>query len=226
MEVKVAKDFAFEHAPGLPEALPEGEEILWQGRPKVLPLARQALWLDWVVGYFVIIFFWRVMASTADNSVAASLGHGVPLLVLGIGAVLAILFIAWLQARGTVYTLTTHRAAMRIGAALQLTLNLPYQWIENANLDLRKDGTGTIAFELKGEENKISFLMVWPHMRPWRMARPEPALRCIPDAAKVSQILATAAEARVSDASSIKVASTAPKAGEAAGEVGAAVPAE
>ncbi|MEM8591341.1 MAG: photosynthetic complex putative assembly protein PuhB [Pseudomonadota bacterium] len=224
MQVKVAKDFAFEHAPGLPEALPEGEEILWQGRPKVLPLARQALWLDWVVGYFVIATLWRIIASFADHSVAAAIGHGVPLLILGVAAVLVILFIAWLQVRGTVYTLTTRRAALRIGAALQLTLNLPYQWIENANLDLRKDGTGTIAFETKGEK-QISYLMVWPHLRPWRMARPEPALRCIPDAAKVAQILATAAEARVSEPSSIKVVSTAPAAAPAGGDE-AAVPAE
>lgn len=221
MQVKVAKDFAFEHAPGLPEALPEGEELLWQGRPKVLPLARQALWLDWVVGYFVIITFWRIMASTADYSFAEALTHGVPLVLMGIAASLVILFVAWLQARRTVYTLTSHRAALRIGAALPITLNLPYQWIENANLDLRKDGTGTIALELKGEENRLSLFMVWPHMRPWRLARPEPALRCIPDAAKVAQILATAAEARISDASSIKVA---PQAAPAAS--GTAVPAE
>ncbi|MEM1232739.1 MAG: photosynthetic complex putative assembly protein PuhB [Pseudomonadota bacterium] len=209
MQVKVAKDFAFEHAPGLPEALPDGEEILWQGRPKVLPLARQAFWLDWVVGYFVIITFWRIMASTADHSVLDALTHGVPLIALGVAATMVILFIAWLQARGTVYTLTSHRAALRIGAALQLTLNLPYQWIENANLDLRKDGSGTIALELKGDENRLSLFMVWPHMRPWRLARPEPALRCIPDAAKVAQILAIAAEARVSNASSIKVTASA-----------------
>ena len=203
-------DFAFDHVDGLPEALPEGEEILWQGRPKVLPLARQALWLDWVVGYFVIITIWRVMASTADHSVGVALTHGVPLVLLGIAASLVILFVSWLQARGTVYTLTSHRAALRIGAALQVTLNLPYQWIENANLDLRKDGTGTIALELKGEDDRLSLFMVWPHMRPWRLARPEPALRCIPDAAKVAQILATAAEARVSDATSIKVTAKAP----------------
>jgi len=219
MQVKVAKDFAFDHAPGLPERLPEGEEILWQGKPKAWLLARQAYWLNWVFGYFVLVIIWRVMASTADHSVAEALGHGVPLVVLGAAATLVILFIAWLQARGTVYTLTNRRVVMRIGAALQLTLNLPYQWIDNANLDLRKDGTGTIALELGGE-NKVSALMVWPHMRPWRLARPEPALRCIPDAAKVAQILATAAEARISEPSSIKVAPAPSK------DAGAAVPAE
>ena len=220
-------DFAFDHAPGLPEAVPEGETILWQGRPRVVPLARQALWLDWVIGYFVLVTVWRVMASTADFPLAEAIGHGVPLLILGVAAVAVILFIAWLQARGTVYTLTSHRVVMRIGAALQLTLNLPYQWVENASLDQRRGGTGTIALELKGE-SKVSYIMAWPHVRPWRMARPEPALRCIPDAAKVAQILATAAEARVSDASSIKVAPVpnAEAAPAAPAADGAAVPAE
>ncbi|MEL6607341.1 MAG: photosynthetic complex putative assembly protein PuhB [Pseudomonadota bacterium] len=211
-------DFAFEPIPGLPEALPEGESILWQGRPKVLPLARQSLWLNWVIGYFALLVVWRVGASTVDHSFLTALGHGVPLAIVGAVCVGIILLVAWLQARGTVYTLTTHRVAMRIGAALQLTLNLPYQWIDNANLDLRRDGTGTIALELRGE-SKVSYLMAWPHVRPWRMARPEPALRCIPDAATVAQTLATAAETRVSEPTSIKVASQ-------AGSAGAAVPAE
>ncbi|MEL6700734.1 MAG: photosynthetic complex putative assembly protein PuhB [Pseudomonadota bacterium] len=211
-------DFAFEPIPGLPEALPEGESILWQGRPKALPLARQSLWLNWVIGYFALLVVWRVGASTVDHSFLTALGHGVPLAIVGAVCVGIILLVAWLQARGTVYTLTTHRVAMRIGAALQLTLNLPYQWIDNANLDLRRDGTGTIALELRGE-SKVSYLMAWPHVRPWRMARPEPALRCIPDAATVAQTLATAAETRVSEPTSIKVASQ-------AGSAGAAVPAE
>ena len=222
MQVKGAKDFAFEHAPGLPEALPEGEEILWQGRPKVLPFARQAFWLDWVLIYFAVVTVWLIMASSADNSMAVALGHGLPLVVLAVAAALVILGLAWLQVRGTVYTLTNRRVVMRIGAALPITLNLPYQWIENASVETRKDGTGTIAIELGGD-NKVSSLMVWPHKRPRRWARPEPALRCIPDAAKVAQILATAAEARVSEPSSIKVTSTAPAQG-GGGE--AAVPAE
>ncbi len=36
-------DFAFDPLPGLPEALPAGENILWQGRPDTLgPCARGA----------------------------------------------------------------------------------------------------------------------------------------------------------------------------------------
>jgi hypothetical protein len=34
--------------------------------------------------------------------------------------------------------------------------------------------------------------MLWPHARPWRMARAEPSLRAIPDAAHAGQILGRA----------------------------------
>ena len=121
----------------------------------------------------------------------------VPLVVLSavFGGILYA--IAYVQARSTVYTLTNKRVAMRIGAALTMTLNLPYVCIGTAKLDLKPSGHGTLAFELIGE-TRISYLMTWPHVRPWRMARTQPALRCIPDAEKVARIFADAAETRIS----------------------------
>jgi hypothetical protein len=97
----------------------------------------------------------------------------------------------------TVYTVTTARVALRIGAALTVTLNLPYTQIGNAMLDLRKSGTGTIALETMGD-TKLSYLVCWPHVRPWHIRKTQPALRCINDAEHVAGILAQAAEARVS----------------------------
>ncbi|MGR3467368.1 MAG: photosynthetic complex putative assembly protein PuhB [Shimia sp.] len=196
-------DFAFDTAEGLPGPLPEGERILWQGRPKALPLARQSMWLDWVVGYFLLLIVWRVSVSSLDTSLAQALGHAAPLAVIGVGAVLLIVGAAWLMARGAIYTLTTHRVAMRIGAALQITLNLPYTRITGAQLNV-KGGVGTIALSLDGD-SKVSYLVAWPHVRPWRMAKPEPALRCIPEPERVARILAQAVETRVSDATSIQV---------------------
>ena len=86
---------------------------------------------------------------------------------------------------------------MRIGAALTMTLNLPYGRIGTARLDLKRSGYGTLAFELL-DDVRFSYLMTWPHMRPWYMARTQPALRCIPDAAQVAEIFAEAAEIRAS----------------------------
>ena len=113
--------------------------------------------------------------------------HGLPFIVSGIVACAILYGIAYVQARSTVYTLTNKRVAMRIGAALTMTLNLPYTWIGTAKLDLKPSGHGTLAFELIGE-TKVSYLMSWPHVRPWRIARTQPALRCIPDAEKVARI--------------------------------------
>lgn len=191
-------DFNFEPIKGLPEQLPDGEHILWQGAPDPRRLAREALGVRWVAGYFALLAFWRIGVSSAEMPFGAALFHGVPFVVLGVLACGILYAIAYVQARSTVYTLTNKRVAMRIGAALTMTLNLPYTWIGNASLDLKPSGHGTLAFELIGE-TRVSFLMSWPHVRPWRMARTQPALRCIPDAQHVASIFAEAAETRISE---------------------------
>lgn len=189
-------DFNFEPVRGLPEALPEDEHILWQGAPDPSMLAREALGLRWVAGYFVLLAIWRVGVSSVDYPLVQSLVHAVPFVLAGIVACAIIYGIAYVQARSTVYTLTNKRVAMRIGAALTMTLNLPYTWIGNAGLDLRRSGHGTLAFELIGE-TRLSYLMTWPHVRPWRITRTQPALRCIPEAEKVAALFAEAAETRI-----------------------------
>jgi hypothetical protein len=190
-------DFAAEPIPGLPERLPADEHILWQGAPDPRALAREALSLRWVAGYFALLVIWRIGASSADYPLSVAVMHGLPLLVSGIIACGLLYMVAYVQARATIYTLTNKRVAMRIGAALTMTLNLPYTWIGTAKLDLRTKGTGTLAFELIGD-SRVSYLMTWPHVRPWYMTRTQPALRCIPDAANVARIFAEAAETRIS----------------------------
>ena len=191
-------DFNFEPVRGLPERLPAGEHILWQGSPDPWRLAQEALKLRWVAGYFALLAVSRVGLSAAELPLAVALTHAVPFLVIGSVACGILYGIAWVQARSTVYTLTNKRVAMRIGAALTMTLNLPYTWIGNASLDQKRSGHGTIAFELIGE-TRLSYMMTWPHVRPWRLARTQPALRCIPGAAAVARIFAEAAETRVSE---------------------------
>ena len=190
-------DFAVEPVPGLPERPPEGEEILWQGKPDWFALTREALSLYWVLGYFGLLVIWRFLTVVDLMPLGLAIGTSVPLVMLGLIVAGLLMFIAYMQARATVYTLTNQRVAMRIGAALTLTLNLPYSQISNAMLDLRKGGTGTIAFETM-ESIKLSYLVLWPHLRPWYMSPTQPALRCIPDAEAVAALISEAAEARVS----------------------------
>lgn len=191
-------DFAVEPIPGLPERPPEGEEILWQGRPNTWRLAVESLSLYWVAGYFILFAVWRAVVAGGTVPFWDAVRTGSPFLVMGAVACGLLLAIAWAQARATVYTITNRRVAMRIGAALTMTLNLPYRWIGNATLDLRRGGTGTIALDLLGE-TRLSYMNTWPHVRPWYIKKTQPALRCIPDAARVAALLADAAETRVAE---------------------------
>lgn len=189
-------DFATEPVPGLPGHLPPGEVVLWQGRPDAWRLAREAFALDWFAAYWVALVLWRAGVAWSEGGAAQAVAVGLPYAGLGILGAGVIWVLARAQARATLYTITSQRVAMRIGAALTLTLNLPFPQIEGAALDLRRGGTGTIALRLVPGA-RIAALTLWPHMRPWRLGRPEPALRCIPDAARVAGILAEVAETRL-----------------------------
>ena len=181
---------------GLPEKLPEGEIILWQGRPDGWALTRDALNLNWVLGYFALIALWRAVSLTDQLTLAQGLLAALPLMVIGLGVAAVLLLIGIIQARATTYTITDKRVVMRIGAALTLTLNLPYSQVLSADLQQHRKGRGTIALALK-ERTKIGFLICWPHARPWHFRDPQPALRCIPDAKRVARILAEAAETQL-----------------------------
>lgn len=210
-------DFATEPVPGLPGHLPPGEVVLWQGRPDTWRLAREAFALDWFVAYSVLLVLWRASVAWSEGGAAQAVAVGLPYAALGLIGAGVIWWLARAQARATLYTITTQRVAMRIGAALTLTLNLPFAQIEGAALDLRRGGTGTIALRMVAG-TRIAALTLWPHMRPWRLGRPEPALRCIPDAAEVARLLAEAAESRLARPVVTRTPAPAPRA--------AAVPAE
>ncbi len=189
-------DFAVEPVPGLPARPPLGEDLLWQGRPDSFALARDAYKIGWIAGYFLLWATWR--GSVIAHTPAEFIGVMLPYMVIGSVACAIIYLAALMQARTTMYTVTTARVAMRIGAALTVTLNIPFKQVANANLILRRNGTGSIALETLGDTT-ISYLVCWPHVRPWQLAKTQPMLRCIPDAARVAKILADAAQTRLNE---------------------------
>ncbi|MFN4101326.1 MAG: photosynthetic complex putative assembly protein PuhB, partial [Pararhodobacter sp.] len=191
-------DFAFEPQEGLPQRLPQTEVMLWQGRPSAWALFRDVYGMRWIAGYFAVVVVWRAAAGWLEGGFANTLAMSIPYMVLGGLALVIMGAMAWVAARSTVYSVTTARVVMRIGAALTVTLNLPYRQIGNASLDLRRDGTGTVAFDTLGE-TRFSYLILWPHLRPWHVSPTQPALRCSPDAARVARLIAEAAEARMSE---------------------------
>lgn len=191
-------DFAVEPIEGLPEMPPEGEKILWQGRPQWWALAKESLSIYWVMGYFILLGAWRSINLMEITDTTSAIWGAMPFVILGALTCAILTLIAYIMARATVYTITNRRVAMRIGAALTVTLNLPYRWIGSADLELRKSGTGTLALNLKDDGvTKLSYLTCWPHVRPWKINPTQPALRCIKDAEHVAGILGKAAQTHI-----------------------------
>ena len=185
-------EYEYEPVPGLPEDLPEGERILWQGAPRWRALARRAFHVRKLVVYFTLLLgVLIVMELTAGGSFGdAMLGAGwlVALAHVSIGL---LVLLAWAMSRATLYTITNRRVVLRFGVAIPITINLPFRRIAAASLREYPDGTGDIPLTMSSEA-RLSYLVLWPHARPWHFAPPEPMLRAIPDAARVAGILTAA----------------------------------
>ena len=188
----LAEEHEFEAARGLPELLPAGERVLWQGSPDWRGLAREAFHVRKLVVYFAALVLLRVVLMAAEGATGAAMFISALWLVLLASAALGLLsFTAWLAAKSAIYTITNRRVVLRIGIVLTLTFNIPFRRIAAAGLHLRADGTGDLPLQL-APGDVIAFLHLWPHVRPWRAARPEPMLRCVPQAAQVAQLLSQA----------------------------------
>jgi hypothetical protein len=90
-----------------------------------------------------------------------------------------------MTARTTVYTLTNKRVVMRLGIVLTVSFNLPLKQIASADVRLLEGGFGDITLALEGSD-RIAWVHLWPSVRPWRINKPEPTLRAIPNVQEVS----------------------------------------
>ena len=172
----------YDHEPirGLPADLPEGEHIIWQGAPVWKNMAMSALHIRLAFVYFLVIVATALFRGDWSTAMA----------VTAFGAVTIGMFVlfAWGVARTTVYTLTNKRLVLRIGVALNKCINLPLSELESANLKQLPDGSGNIVLTLKGLP-RLGYLMLWPHARSLRIVRPQPMMRAIPEAQRVSALL-------------------------------------
>ena len=169
---------------GFPARLPEGETLLWQGAPDWRVLARTALHTRTLAIYFAAL-----------ACVAAVTGSGVlgGLKTAGLGLLPLLLAYAYAYAvsRGTVYSITNRRVVLHIGLALPVTLNLPLERVASADLRTAADGTGDVSLTLAGSD-RFSYVVLWPHARPWRFSPAQPTMRGLANAAEPAQILAHA----------------------------------
>ncbi|MGL6182370.1 MAG: photosynthetic complex putative assembly protein PuhB, partial [Aestuariivirga sp.] len=179
-------DFDFEPERGLPAKLPEGERVLWKGAPTAAGLAVRALHVRKVVFYFLLLGLWKAFSAQAAGLPASEIALRFGTMAFfGLLAVSILWLIAWGYARTTVYTLTDKRLVIRNGIAIPVTINLPFSRIDGASLRLYSDNSGDIPLTPNAAD-RVPAVLLWPHMRPWRLRRPEPMLRSVPDAVHVA----------------------------------------
>jgi hypothetical protein len=182
-----------ERIAGIAFPLPPGERIRWQGAPSVRSLARHTFHARKVAGYFAVLAIWRVLVMVYDGRPAPDVaGAAAWLMVLGAAAV----GVSWLLAKWcastTIYAITDRRVVMKIGMVVSSTINVPFRQIHRADWRGFSDGTGDIVLAVPPMDAPPYWHM-WPHARPWRWARTEPALRSVPEAAHIAALLQEAA---------------------------------
>lgn len=185
-------DVPREVIPGLPELLPTDEFIRWRGKPDWKDLAIHGFHVRKLAVYFAILLAARVVVQgNAGAPLADTLASTAVLAVLA-GLVLGFLVLyAWLAARGAQYTLTNRRLVIRCGATLPMTLNLPFDKVVSADLKVRRSGHGDLPVTL-AQDSRPSWIILWPHVKPWSLLEVKPMLRSIPDARQAGEQVAAA----------------------------------
>ncbi|MBM4209217.1 MAG: PH domain-containing protein [Gammaproteobacteria bacterium] len=177
---------------GLPSALPAGEYILWQGAPDWRSLALNAYRIRHLAVYFGVIIAARGLYLAANGSTVLEALRGcIGPAIFSLICLAIVTGIAVLAARSSWYTITTRRVVIRQGVALASTINLPFKAIDSAQILTRNDGSGDIALTLDREQ-RVSYLWMWPHVRPWRITRPQPALRSLANPQRAGDVLGRA----------------------------------
>jgi hypothetical protein len=185
--LKPHHEHEYEAAPGLPEKLPEGEHILWQGAPNPVSLGMHVFHVRALAGYFLTMLALQALYLAGEPGGLTFR----PLLLSLTAACLALVLlgtVAWFTARGALYTITNRRVVMRIGIVLTITLNLPFKALASAAVRTYRDGTGDIVVDLAGDD-RMGWAHLWPHARPWALRKPQPSLRCLRDVHQIASVL-------------------------------------
>lgn len=192
LHIHSSPEHEFEPELGLPEKLPKGERILWQGSPDTKALLSNVFHIKILAIYFGLLLTYRLVTGFSDGESFIEIGFAairiVALSGLGLGL---IALLAYLMASTAIYTITNKRVVMRIGIVLNMTFNFPLKMIESADCGVAKHGIGDIYLKLS-KETKIAIFHLWPHSRPGKWAVPQPTLRAIKDCPEVAQILVDA----------------------------------
>jgi hypothetical protein len=177
---------------GLPERLPAGETMLWQGAPSWKPFAYQVFHIRMLAVYFAALLVWNVFADFSAGAAALTVAIStLRLTAFAIGAIAVLALFSWAACKTTVYTITDRRVVIRSGIAFPATVNIPFKFVETAGLKTYPDGSGNILLSVAPTE-RIAYLLLWPHALPWRINKAQPLMRAVPDVAFAAELLALA----------------------------------
>ena len=162
---------------GLPEALPEGETLIWQGRPTVGAMLKRVFFVPQLAVYFgLLIGGHTIYRLTESVPMAQVLGT----LVWQFGlAAIVLLLLVWLArayAKSILYTLTSARLVIRSGVALPMMVNIPIEQIIAADLRVHRDGTGDILLRASADR-QLYWVLLWPNVSAWYSRPVRPCLR-------------------------------------------------
>ena len=117
------REHEYEPEPGLPEPLPSGERVIWQGAPAAAWMARKVFHLPLAAAYFALLLGWQAATAWHDGGTLQAVRQALAGSGLLASLALGLLgLIAWLSARTTLYTLTDKRIVMRVGIVLTVDL--------------------------------------------------------------------------------------------------------
>ena len=200
-----------EHGPsepvrGMPDQLPDGETVLWQGRPSATALAFNAFRLRWVIGYFVVMTMYRLANLSTNGAEPSQLTNAVVTSVLFAAAAITLIFgLAYAMSRAAIFTITNQRVVLRYGAAIRKYVNIPFSKMESAQLKRKSVRVGDISFQLTGP-GQPPYLHLWPFARPFKYSKPQPMMRGIKEPEQVAELLARAVQNHAPETVQIELA--------------------
>jgi hypothetical protein len=186
-------EYEDEPVEGLPDYLPEGETMVWQGRPTVAAMARRVFFIPHLALYFGLLIaghtVYRLMEGVSGVQVL-----GTFVWQAGLAATVLVL-LAWLArsyAASVVYTLTSERLVIRSGVALPMMVNIPIEQITAADMRVYRDGTGDIVLTPVADR-KLHWILLWPNVSAWYTRPIRPLLRGLADPHRAADAFAAVA---------------------------------
>lgn len=164
---------------GLPGPLPDGEGVLWHGRPEARALSRYLFRWPLVAAYFAVFALLPMFTTAQAGASVAQIALSPVLLLpfaIPVAAVMAVS--VWLLARTSTYVITDKRVILQVGVAFTRTVNIPLALIADVAERERAYGVD-LALTLR-RPNKIAWLAIWPHARSKHFSNPRPMLRGLP----------------------------------------------